>query len=281
MTLRRRCPGCRADNAEAAPLTYSWRQWALKRCVRCGFVYLENPPDYAGLKVEFAWEKNHRDRGRRMQAEHPIAFAVSGVWRGLRRCLPQPPDRLARRVRRWFPSGSVLDIGCGVGRHLERLPDRFLPVGIDVSEQAVRAARARLAHRGVTVICEAAVEGMRRIPDDSLSGVIMLSFLEHETRPVDLLAEVARALAKRGRVIVKVPNYACLNRRLLGRRWCGFHFPGHVNYFTPASLAAMVRSAGFDVVDFGWLDRFWLSDTMWLVAERRTVGGDAVPGERR
>ena len=41
----RRCPNCGADNACASRLSYSWRQWVLKACGNCRFVYLENPPD--------------------------------------------------------------------------------------------------------------------------------------------------------------------------------------------------------------------------------------------
>ena len=111
-----------------------------------------------------------------------------------------------------------------------------------------------------------AIEGLASIPDDSVSGVVMRSFLEHEARPATLLREVARTLNGQGCSIIKVPNYASLNRRVMGSRWCGFRFPGHVNYFTPKSLRNMVEGAGLRVVDFGWLDHFALSDNMWLVA---------------
>jgi hypothetical protein len=71
-----------------------------------------------------------------------------------------------------------------------------------------------------------------------------------------------------GRLILKMPNYASVNRRVRGARWCGYRFPDHVNYFTPASLQAMVRAAGLEVVRMRAVDRLPTSDNMWLVAGR-------------
>ena len=267
--MMRNCPKCGHDNSQGAPLKCSWQDWVLKQCACCYFVYLENPPTYECLAAEHPWEMNHGERKERIRAEYPIAFATSKAWRVLRRRLFPKSDKLMRRVSRWFPPGPVADIGCGDGGHLLRLPDRFEPIGVELSETLARRSRARLAHRQVTILNMSALEGLGRIPDNSLSGVIMRSFLEHEARPAELLDLTARTLRTGGAVIIKVPNYACLNRRVMGPRWCGFHFPGHVNYFSPSSLRDMVECAGLQVVSFNLLDHFVLSDNMWLVARRR------------
>jgi hypothetical protein len=47
-----------------------------------------------------------------------------------------------------------------------------------------------------------------------------------------------------GSIYVRVPNCGSLNRRMLGAKWCGFRYPDHVNYFTTASLGAMVGDCG-------------------------------------
>ena len=71
-----------------------------------------------------------------------------------------------------------------------------------------------------------------------------------------------------GVAIIKVPNFSSINRRVMGSRWCGFRFPGHVNYFTPASLRSMVEDAGLSAVGVGFFDRFPLSDNMWMVVRK-------------
>lgn len=99
-----------------------------------------------------------------------------------------------------------------------------------------------------------------------MAAVIMRSYLEHEAQPKEVLIETARVLQPDGIVVIKVPNYGCFNRTVFGERWCGFRFPDHLNYFTPASLESMCTSAGLSIKRFKFLDKFPLSDNMWLIA---------------
>jgi hypothetical protein len=89
--------------------------------------------------------------------------------------------------------------------------------------------------------------------------------LEHELEPVPLLAGCRERLSADGRIVVKVPNYSCLARRFRGRRWCGYRWPDHVNYFTPRSLAATASQAGLAVVRMGFFDRLPTSDSLYAV----------------
>ncbi len=266
--LARNCPKCGTDNSAAAPLDYSWQHWVLKGCVDCGFVYLENPPGYEALISEFAWERNHGDRSERMRDEYPVTYNVSRAWKKFRRWAIRKPNKLANRIAQSFPPGPVVDIGCGTGDYLAGLPDIYEPLGVEISEELARRATERLADRGGRVIAKSAIEGLAAVPEGTVSGIIMRSFLEHEEHPADLLARAWRALKPGGATIIKVPNYASVNRRVMGDRWCGFRFPGHVNYFTPQTLREMVEAAGFQVERFGLFDRFYLSDNMWMVASK-------------
>lgn len=262
----RDCPACDTANRAAPRHRYSWLEWDLRECRSCRFVYLENPPTYEGLVETFGWETNHGERDVRMQSEFPVSRRISKSWGRIRRAVVKKPDRLVARVRRYVPPGLVVELGCGAADRLATLPDTFQVCGIEISAALAAEARRNLAARGGTVLTMPALDGLAQLPDRSVSGILMRSFLEHEAKPKPLLAQALRALAPDGAIIVKVPNFASVNRRVMGPRWCGFRFPGHVNYFTPANLAAMVRRSGFAVVDFGVFDRFPLSDNMWMVA---------------
>ena len=113
-----------------------------------------------------------------------------------------------------------------------------------------------------------AVDGMDEFDADLFDGIMMRAFLEHETEPVRLLDKARRVLRAGGRIIIKVPNYGCVNRVVRGKRWCGFRFPDHVNYFTPLTLKRLVKETGYRVLRFGALDRFPFSDNMWMVIEK-------------
>jgi hypothetical protein len=54
----------------------------------------------------------------------------------------------------------------------------------------------------------------------------------------------------------------------MGMDWCGFHIPAHCNYFTPETLAKMLRKAGLTPLGRPWLDRLPTSDSLWMAARK-------------
>ncbi len=267
----RHCPQCGTGNASETPLRYSHEEWLLKQCGTCAFVYLENPPAYEALETDLAWERvGKKERLERVYRRRPVRSMASRTVRVLRSRLAVRANPLLRRVERWFPAGPVVDIGCGRGDKLASLPERFQLMGIEISQERAREARQRLSARGGVVHQIPALDGLDRMPARSLAGIVANAFLEHEIRPRELLQAAARALSPAGAMILKVPNYASLNRHVMGAGWCGFRFPGHVNYFTPRSLRRMVEEAGMEVAEFRPVDRMPTSDNMWMVARGAT-----------
>ena len=264
----RSCPQCGTSNASGEALRYSYESWALKQCAECAFVYLENPPAYEDLETDLAWERVGKERQERVYLRSPVRSGASRSARMLRTRLVSRADPLMRRVERWFPEGLVVDIGCGKGDKLASLPERFGLVGIEISQGRAREARERLAARRGVVHQMPALEGLNRVDAQSLAGIVATAFLEHEIRPRELLQSAARALSRAGAMILKVPNYASVNRRVMGSGWCGFRFPGHVNYFTPLTLRRMVEDVGMEVAEFRLVDRIPTSDNMWMVVRR-------------
>jgi len=263
-TLHRTCPACSRDNADRPALTSSVAPWALKSCGRCAFVYLENAPAYAELEDHFAWEKTYQTERTRRQREEPVLQWIGRRLIDVRRLMPR--RGLLALTARLVPDGDVLDVGCSDGIMLARLGSRHVPNGIEISAALAKRAQAVVGPRGGTVIQASALEGLAACDAGRFSGVWMHSFLEHELQPLATLTAANRVLRADGRLILKMPNYASINRRLRGTRWCGFRFPDHVNYFTPASLQKMVRAAGLRVVRMHISDRLPTSDNMWLVA---------------
>jgi len=98
--------------------------------------------------------------------------------------------------------------------------------------------------------------------------VIMSSFLEHESQPLELLKRIHPILASDGVIILKVPNFASWNRILRGRKWCGFRFPDHVNYFTPKTLKQLAQNANFTITRQSFFDRFPFNDSMYAVLKK-------------
>jgi SAM-dependent methyltransferase len=182
-----------------------------------------------------------------------------------------PRRKAARLIDRHVASGRVLEVGCGNGQMLKRLPEHLIPCGIEIDARAAGKARKYIEPRGGVMLHADGLHGLESLDSESISGVLMHSYLEHENQPLEVLRQTARVLVAGGVVVIKVPNFASFNRRLLGSMWPGFRFPDHVNYFTPHSLQAVVSAAGLAILRCDWLDRLPTSDSLWLVGQASRV----------
>ena len=257
----RDCPLCGAQ--AGTPLKgYGDGIWRLQRCRRCGFVHLGRAPDYSALFAAMAWEKTYAVEAERRSELRPISYRLSRATRWRMRLLPR--RTLPALIARHAEPGNIVDLGCGSGGQLKELASCYVPYGIEVSTEAAIAADRLFRTRGGYAVNQPSLLGLREFPDDFFSAATLRSYLEHELNPREVLRELHRTLVPGGRAIVKVPNYASLNRCLTGRKWCGFRYPDHLNYFTPASLRRMGEDCGYRV-QFGLLDRLPTSDSMYAV----------------
>lgn len=241
------CPACGSGEREALP-AYSEGEWSVVECRACGFVYLANPPGYAALVDDYAWEKTSKVE-KAWRAEHrPVSSTLRKALRWRFRVI----GGSVNRIMGLLGGGRILDIGCGKGRPM--FMEGCTPFGIEISRELHAQADAKMRAKGGYAVHAPAIDGLASFEDRSFDGVIMHSYLEHEEHPGPVLAEVARVLKPGGRAYVRVPNYGSLNRRVRGRHWCGFRYPDHVNYFTEKSLRTMAGSAGFGARLVNWLN---------------------------
>lgn len=263
--IARACPLCGSD--EAAPRAgYGDGIWRLVECRACGFAYLDRAPDYAALFSAMAWEKTTVAEVERRAVVRPVSHRLSKWSRARMRLLPRKklPDLVARHAK----PGNVVDLGCGQGTQLNGLADGYTPYGIEISSEAAATADTVFAACGGRAVNASSLDGLKTFPDGFFAAATLRSYLEHELQPRAVLGELRRTLAPGGVAIVKVPNYASLNRYVTGRKWCGFRYPDHLNYFTPASLARMAEECGYRA-RFGPTDRLPTSDNMYAVLETR------------
>jgi SAM-dependent methyltransferase len=263
----RLCPLCNADNASLKPSAYSKDQWIIKKCKRCKLVYLENPPAYEDLEEIYAWEKTSS------QVAEEKTKKESALRRGVR-VLERYKDRVIRRdklidlVKKYFPPGPVIDIGCGGGQVMSRLDKKYTPFGIEVSRQLSGNAQKIAEARGGRVFCGNALLGLDTFEKDFFAAAIMSAYFEHEAAPREVLQKILRISKPGAPLVIKVPNYGCINRMVAQKKWCGFRYPDHVNYWTPKTIKQIIIYAGFDIVRFNIWDRFPTSDNMWIIVRK-------------
>ncbi len=264
--VHRVCPICSRDNADRDTI-HSKDDWRVKRCDVCEFVYLENAPVYDSMVEEFSWERTSEKEKQDRKLKEPIKQRISSIIKYIRRKYLKR-NKLFALINRYVDSGNVLDIGCSTGGILSRLDARYIPYGVEISRYLAARGNEVIQPKGGHIVNSDALSGLSEFDDDYFEGIIMSAFLEHEIEPRGLLEECFRVLRKGGKAIIKVPNYASINRRLRGEDWCGFRFPDHVNYFTPDSLNTLCKDVGFNVLKFDFSDRHPFSDNMWMVIKK-------------
>ena len=170
-------------------------------------------------------------------------------------------------LNKFIKNGEVLDIGCGSGVKFNEIPHNYIPYGIDISKKSALEAKINFEKRGGTAICAPATDVLKEYGQNKFNGAILRSYLEHEHYPFEVLEGLRETLTSNGNIIIKVPNYASVNRKIRGKNWCGYRFPDHVNQFTPYTLEKIVKKAGYKIIKFNYLDKQITSDNMWMVAQ--------------
>jgi SAM-dependent methyltransferase len=272
-TLDRACPICGTSSERAALTDYGDTEWPIVQCRECSLVFVARTPPQADFEDERAWEKSFVRETERRARDHGALFAIDRLTRARFKLAYRrsPKAIVARRAR----PGPVLDLGCGDGNSFNPPPPGYVPFGVEVSKGLAGIADAAFRSFGGRCIRAPAAEGLATFPPKYFTAAIMLGYLEHEFHPLEILRRVRQLLADDAVVVVKMPNYASINRRVTGRKWCGFRLPDHVNYYTPRTLVDLAARAGFSV-RFGLLGRQPLSDNMWAIL-RPAGQPDAVP----
>lgn len=233
----RDCPACGTADATALE-AYSTPDWLIGECASCAFVFLRNPPAYEALEEDYAWEKTYVEK----RETTPGSTVFSPLQRKVRTKTRLFSRDRSQKMRGWFKDGHVLDIGCGKGN---RIPEPMVPYGIELSRSLHAEANERMRARGGYCLFGPGAETIWQFDEAQFDGIIMNSYLEHEVAALKVLQGAHRCLKADGAIYIRVPNFGSLNRRVIGKTWCGFRHPDHVNYFTLASLRAMVAQAGF------------------------------------
>jgi ubiquinone/menaquinone biosynthesis C-methylase UbiE len=175
------------------------------------------------------------------------------VWRAV----PEDawPERFASRraflLANVRAGERVLDLGTGDGAFAAELLEAGREVvAVDVAEEALRRARARVPGIDARRYDEGAA---LPLDEDSVDVVWAGEVLEHVADVVGLLSEVRRVLRWGGRLLVTTPYHGRLTVMALALRGrFDEHFDprsDHLRFFTARTLRVLLEDAGFADVD--------------------------------
>jgi 2-polyprenyl-3-methyl-5-hydroxy-6-metoxy-1,4-benzoquinol methylase len=157
-----------------------------------------------------------------------------------------PAQRYRRRVALALieaegPPRRLLDVGSGLGDLLEAAAARWSSaelLGLEPSVVGVRRAQAKVPD--ARFVCGDLTAGAEVPPELErwATHAVCSEVLEHVDDDVALLAAAARLMTPGCRLVVTVPG---------GRMSAFDRHIGHRRHYTPRSLAATLRAAGYEV----------------------------------
>ncbi len=134
-------------------------------------------------------------------------------------------------------SHSVLDVGCGDGygaNYLSKKAKRV--VGLDVSQEQVKLALKRYAHRGLSFVTGDATSIC--FGDETFHVVVSMETIEHIEDDVRYLEEIRRVLKKDGLFIVSTPQNRYGSIPLI---------PSHVREYSLEGFRRLLTGSGFTI----------------------------------
>ena len=227
------CPVCNFSGPEySAALDNGYK---LLRCAGCELLFAFPRPSLEELKSVYdaspdPLSHHSPDETRRLGLQYQTLFAdCSGT--GTR----------------------VLEIGCNTGFALHGLEQLGYEVtGADLSETAIRYGKEH--YKLERLYCA-------EFPPEEIAGcfdvVIASHIIEHVLDPKDFIARCGRFLRTGGLCVIKTPNAGSLGMRVLRTHYPVFCPPIHLNYFSRATLSALLHGL-FAIVraetDSDWRD---------------------------
>jgi SAM-dependent methyltransferase len=186
--------------------------------------------------------------------------------------------------------GKVLDVPCGTGV----IADRLRKLGFEVSCCDINPSYFSVSELKLDI-----GDLNRSLPYEDLSFdyILCLDGIEHTENPFNAIREFHRTLKKEGKLVISLPNYLNIERRLrflftgslskipshgaVREVWKGDLSMSHLNPLTYPLLKFIVEHYGFRIVQLE-RDREkpkmkWLLPFVWLIR----LGGRFASKERR
>lgn len=219
--------------------------YALVRCRGCGLVRTAPWPADLAAAYPPGEYMNHTER------TDPASRLFMRV---MERTATRPRTRASRAALALVPAADlgaplapgarVLDVGCGTGHAVAAMR----AAGLDAHGIEPDPASVAIANRaGLDTVSLGTLDEVEPAPQERWDLVRFWHTLEHTPTPHVALARARAALVPGGRVVVGVPNFGSLNRRLFRGRWDGLEIPRHLHHFERASLGALFQGAGLRV----------------------------------
>ena len=252
------CPIC--ESKEYTPIITTYvqmqedpRRYTFCKCQNCQTIFLSHPPNKSELD-EF-YGKDY------------LPYLGPASWGKFQKFVALGQKQIDRkrtaRVLKAYPnitnSTRVLDFGCGNPSFLNNLQKQTHAqcVGYDIYSFGWKNMMREFSS---LEFIEGEVEKLKL--SNKFQIITMWHTLEHEFYPNKILNILHDISSKDAILIIEVPNYNSLTRKIQKEYWAGYHTPRHSVIYTPKTLEYILKNNGWKITNsksFGTIDSF----TIW------------------
>lgn len=137
---------------------------------------------------------------------------------------------------------SYVDIGCGSGERVTFASEQ----GCDNAWGVDKFDFAKSKSKNEVKIINSDILAFK--PKKKFQIVSLFHVLEHLENPHEVLDHLQhKVLDKKGYIIIQVPNYGSIERRIFKSRWFCLDVPRHVWQFNTTALGTLLDSSGYKV----------------------------------
>ncbi|MCM2316656.1 MAG: bifunctional glycosyltransferase/class I SAM-dependent methyltransferase [Thermoanaerobaculia bacterium] len=224
----RRCPVC--FSVEVWTVAQLGEQ-VVRVCRRCRCRFLSS------------FASRYEDEAARPQL--PSSPPAAAAWR-LEDLTPSERRMLPRRVallkKHVSPGGRVLELGAGAGRLGTMLSREFDYVGIELSDESCREARAR----GIEVYRSRLSSFVNT--GGPFDAVTMFRVFEKLEDPHDALGKVSELLRPGGILAIVTPDTESVLALLSRDRWFAYDEPDAVIFYSRSGLVELLERSGYEIL---------------------------------
>lgn len=215
---------------------FSLHRFVYKKCLSCGALFVADELSTIDLARYYSKDYYEADGSDNKERKGYPSY------RKAQESLEESFRQKLRVVRRYMPSGRLLDAGAAYGTFLKLANEHYAGIGLEFSEYAAATAREEF---GVDVRT-GSIENAP-FPDSHFDVIVMWDIIEHLRSPVRALQEVYRLLRPGGVCLVSTDNVNNWLVRLLNTNWWGLAPPLHLCHFSKRGMEiAFQRAGNFD-----------------------------------
>lgn len=215
--------------------TVSQEKFNIVSCKGCGFKFTNPRPDDDQI-------------GRYYKSENYVSH--SNTTKGLINKLyhlvrSHTLKKKLQLISSYVSRGTIIDYGCGTGMFLKTCKEAgWTTFGFEPDSDARKIA----SEGGLDVVDSK--QSLRSKLGSSKADVISLwHVMEHVTDVDETLAFFRETLSDKGTLIIAVPNHTSYDGSYYKEFWAGYDVPRHLYHFSPESIEALLKKAGFGLAD--------------------------------